>query len=231
MLVGGRHGIELPLVKRTHQANHRISAYNSAAHQSDLILKKSAHLPQKPHRPTTTNVTMRCSRKQNQGRDTTPRPPSTTRGRSLPSSHTPARVRSTVDLARSARRFDLLLLLALSSFLDLPGIWSAQPGLRTRVRSGGPGLRYEGADSPGARFFIACSVCGMGATGERGSAPAMHRASFSACGASPRHGGDSNQHLLPSLRCCRRTRHHDAAQDGRAQPRQAPGGHRGPRAG
>ena len=37
----------------------------------------------------------------------------------------PARVRSAVDLARSARRFGLLLL-ACSSFLVLLGLWSAQ---------------------------------------------------------------------------------------------------------
>ena len=82
-----------------------------------------------------------------------PRPPP----RPDPPSSRPAsaRVRSAVDLARSARRFDLLLLLALSSFLALLGTWSAQPGLRTRVRSGGPGLQYKGADAPGACLCIA----------------------------------------------------------------------------
>ena len=76
------------------------------------------------------------------------------------------------DLARSARRSDLRLL-ALASFLALLGTWSAQPGLRTRVRSGGPGLLYKGADAPGARLYIVCSLlCGMGATGEPGGAGA-----------------------------------------------------------
>jgi len=107
-----------------------------------------------------------------------------------------ARVRAAVDLARSARRVDLLRLLALSSFLALLGTWSAQPGLRTRVRSGGPGLLYKGADAPGARLYIVCSLlCGMGATGEPGGARATQ--TFCCSNASPRHGDDSNQHLLP----------------------------------
>jgi hypothetical protein len=104
--------------------------------------------------------------------------------RSLPASRLPPRVRSTVDLARSVRRFDhLLLLLALSSFLVPLGTWSAQPGLFPRARSDGPGLRYEGAGAPGARLFIACSsLCGMGVTGERRGARA--RCIVSCCSAS-----------------------------------------------
>ena len=66
-------------------------------------------------------------------------------------------MRSAVDLARSARCFDLLLL-ALCSFLVLFGIWSAQPRLRSQVRSGGPGLRYEGAEAPGAGFSSHCML-------------------------------------------------------------------------
>ena len=102
---------------------------------------------------------------------------------------------------------------ALGSALAGPGSGTKEPIHQVRV------------------FLLHARCVGLCATGELGSAPAMHRASFSACGASPRHGDDSNQHLLPSLRCCRRTIHHDVAQDGRAQPRQGPRGHREPRAG